>query len=738
MDASGDGRSTGNSARERERFRSKGRAFGGRPFSFFRSWSGCRLVRCGFLSLILAGPVLLSGCDHRLGVRPENLRPFVELFPPPADRVPYITMFRWSGWDSDGVIDRYEYALDVPESVPLDRLDDPADTSVVWTPTTAHEMWFTFSTTVTDTIRTPAGVEVLPVDIGPHCLYLRSVDNEGAVSAVSFQCFTAQNVHPRSQIDLSRCGHGGGFSGSVGTRFVLRWSGVDPDSPDPEKRPAHYEWKPIPVPGSLVPPSPVPSEDLTRYVLGDPGPAISWNRTDADTAILTLETPRNYIIALRAVDQNGGTESRFVGGRNALRLKALSSNSSAPVLIARDRALGTFTFPGYPPRFPGESLPLPETPLGLDLNFDLTAGISAYCAGGTVEYDWGVDVADVDHDPGFNGWSTTPLAGPIRFTQAGTHTIVIKARDNIGGVTIGTIVVNVIAVPRDREVLYVDDYRLSRLGSVSDAMMDARVYAMLDAAGVPASDVHTFNVWGDADLGLEPRLPALSDLLRYRTVLWSSFGSGLGGSNALVESAVCGAQRTVQIHVMTGGSIWVYGDQVMGSFRQFGNACRVFLSYDETNGLNFDAGHFPCEFLKICGGDFREAKRNSAQNGLLRALPAPRAAGELFPPMDVDSTVFFQPGIPYVDAMFQPQFAGAGLDTLYTMRAPAANSSFNNKPVAFRYFDADPAAATGAVAIFGFSYHLLKPGSGPVRTGVHGMARSMMDWFRSRQRGGSP
>ena len=86
------------------------------------------------------------------------------------------------------------------------------------------------------------------------------------------------------------------------------------------------------------------------------------------------------------------------------------------------------------------------------------------------------------------------------------------SRDTGGGVTIGTIILRIIAFPLDREVLYVDDYRLSRQGRASDAMMDGRVSDMLESAGVDAQ--FKKDIWGPADLSQEPETIKLSEVAR--------------------------------------------------------------------------------------------------------------------------------------------------------------------------------------------------------------------------------
>ena len=67
------------------------------------------------------------------------------------------------------------------------------------------------------------------------------------------------------------------------------------------------------------------------------------------------------------------------------------------------------------------------------------------------------------------------------------------------------------------------------------------------------------------------------------------------------------------------------------------------------------------------------------------------------------------------------------------MRAVAGNSPFNGKVNAFRRTESDPASTVGPLAIYGFSFHEMKPGSAEQRTGYRGMARAMGEWIRRHQ-----
>jgi hypothetical protein len=288
-------------------------------------------------------------------------------------------------------------------------------------------------------------------------------------------------------------------------------------------------------------------------------------------------------------------------------------------------------------------------------------------------------------------------------------------------------------------VLYIDDFRQAGDGLMTDSRMDAQVHAMLVAAGYQEAEIFQLDTFGPDDSQTLPTPVRLSDLARYKLVVWSNWGAGYQGASALVSANACPTGRVLQAYVRAGGAAWIYGQQVFGAFQAFRGSptCRATLGYDEYTALNFTGYEFVVEFLHIVsGGGFRDVKSNSKTNGMIRGKPTAEARAELFPQVEVDSTVYAvatRGGLTFVDALFTPEYS-AGLDTLYTMDAAKTNSKFRGKPLAFRYLDPDPGSGQGPVAVFGFPFHWLKQGSAADRTGVQGMARSMVDWFR--QHGG--
>ena len=70
----------------------------------------------------------IPGCsNHEQDQERENLRPFVRVTGGPREgtRDSYKARIYWSGWDDDGVIDHYEYAIDPPPEFSFEEISSP-------------------------------------------------------------------------------------------------------------------------------------------------------------------------------------------------------------------------------------------------------------------------------------------------------------------------------------------------------------------------------------------------------------------------------------------------------------------------------------------------------------------------------------------------------------------------------------------------------------------------------------
>jgi hypothetical protein len=676
-----------------------------------------------FVLLASAG---LTACGGEDGEQVGNKRPFVRLTggPVDGDSVAYTTEFLWTGWDDDGIIDRYQYAIDIPDDL-LDEIDNPEDVGIAWTDTTAFRARFLFTTETQDS----AFGAPLDQYRGDHTFFVRAIDNEGGISNADYVGFTARTVTPRSTITVP-----GDVMGRdllvVGRQFNLGWQGFDPDNPDPRRQPAYYEWKLKQMPVDWF-----PSGQNAQYAVDVFAADAPWNRIGVDTTSLrlSLQPPHPYILAVRAVDEAGGVERTFVKGRNALILQALDGNVGRPILTLRERTLGEVVFPGA-------GITEFEMATNSCVRFEMQADADDY--GGVIQgYNYGIDV-DPDEDgptSGFRGWSLNRMTDPICFSTRGIHTVTFKSRDTGGGVTTGTIVLRVVDFTFQRDVLYVDDLRRPLSQGISDAQADQRIIDMIRAGGIDVDDPLVFgqyDAWGPGDAESNPIPLRLSDIGGYKMLLWDTFSTAQNRNSLLVASNACPTGKILQAYVAGGGGLWVWGQQTFGGFDlASGGACFANLNYvmGDGPGLIFETNDFLFEFMKMNGGGIQNIRQTLATHGLVEVNPAPdmRLEGNTTSiGIDRDFYTVSTP-INFGDAMFQPTFdPSGGLDTLYTYVAIRTISPAHNRPNAFRYADPNPIPSQGPVAVFGFPLHFLQQGSAEQRTGTFGMARTMLEWLR--------
>ncbi|MDZ4805425.1 MAG: hypothetical protein SGI90_11245 [Candidatus Eisenbacteria bacterium] len=680
-----------------------------------------------------AAPLILllfgaAGCGEQTGLIPRNHPPQVRLTGGPAngDSAAFDATFLWHGWDDDGIVASYRYGL-------VNLIDHPEVTGPADIP---PEGWRdTLSTRASFELRSPQstdedGDEPTQFSLGRHLFAVQAIDDAGDSSTVDWLVVTSRNIVPRTTIDYPKIPV---ESGLVQFRegVEIRWSGVDSDSPDPGRKPVAYEWKVVP----LAPSTPGFTVNVHYAVTNTPGPQYPWNRVDGTvrSVRLNLQAGQDYVFAVRGIDLVGGVEDLFVKGQNAIPFSVSSIDLFRPYLTLREPLLGQFTFPADGPVWEVEA------PMSRCLRFELTGDASNY--GGAISaYNWCVDPPDGGQEEECRGWTGIRTTESICFTEPGLHTIVLKVRDTAGAVTTGLLLVRAIPVVRDRPVLYVDDFRVARRGSVLDADCDRRMLSMLGDAGYAPEDIYQWHTFGEDDREIVPALPRLSELTTYKLLVWSVSGAGFNGNPGLLLVSSCPGARVLRSYMDDGGQVWISGQNAFSALMgQAGSVsrCGSDFSYSESIGLFPGPDHFVCAYLGLCGCDIRTVRDRYMMDGLVRALPTAEAIREGFPDVWLDSTLTHPnlSGLIGSDAVFQPTFdATGGLDTLYTSSPTASNSRFRGRPVAFRYFDPDPGARTGAIAIMGFPPHLMKPGSVAAGTGTSTLASRLIDWFRRNER----
>jgi len=417
-------------------------------------YSSGRRLSIPVLALAFA---LVAGCSENspfTGQLSENTPPVIELTngPVEGDSIEYRVHFYWIGDDEDGTVDHYQVALVSGRPVGF----DPEDTTGAdkWRRTLATDSVIVaradeFSNTTT------INSSLYAVYSRTHTLFIRAVDDRGAVSEPAYRSFTAWTLAPHAFITEPANVNPDGGPQNLSPIVRFRWYGKDPiDSP----------WN-------------YQNVDSTRYLYTNYSSTIvrdlntwpenfellwsEWLAVDApgDSGVTTIigddeliPTGRSYIFAVQAKDDAGAISSVFDVRTNVRAF--MVRPPTGPRLDVYEPFLGQFSFLGYDldPR-------MVEVPPGFEMNFRWTADASSYGAlVSTFRYGW--DISDFN-DPA--QWSTLPnpeaRRADAKTFYSGTHMLYIESVDNLGVSTFGCIEVTVIPVVLERDLMWVDDYR---------------------------------------------------------------------------------------------------------------------------------------------------------------------------------------------------------------------------------------------------------------------------------------
>jgi hypothetical protein len=659
-----------------------------------------------FFTLVSFLPFLLlfSGCSHKQGQRALNTPPHVRVSggPPQGGVSSYSVPIYWFGWDDDGVVNHFLYAIDDTTS---------------WTETKFFQGSFLFSA---DSVR--SGDQFGRY----HIFWIKAVDNENAQSDPDYLAFDARTIAPKSTIISPTCDStaGGGYvpcdvtPRAVGVSVKIVWKGEDPDSRDPKKLPVAYRWRLLNLTkagqgngcSSLHP----CAEYLDQTPEYSPDSTSFWSEPTTQTEIrfTNLQAGSYWLFGVRAIDEAGAVEPLLVLWHNVTHFKTLPGFGSPTLTICEGSSCHVYPLEG--PEWEREA------PAGKQLMFTWEGDASTY--GGTITgYTYAVDIDDLNDPSQWEGWSADVRSATVMFREPGLHFLYVKVRDYADTEQMGTVKIKVIEFPFDRDILLVDDY----FDVIpADLVHDTYLTNIFGHYRAYTDSMYVFNSYRPCAAGACREWSgglqelALSELTRYKLLIWDCNGS---------TSYETGLKRVItkgilDVYLKGGGRIWLYGNQVT-KVTVSGMIPPPGYPIDFSDAKLGDS--FAYKFLKISG--LVDRSRNSPTttgDGFLGATPN-RAISNWLPTLDVDLTKAgtSPQGLWQIEALksaMQEPDLSQRPDTLFFYRAYYSSSTFDKKACGFRFFD--PYSGS-KVLYLGFQIHYFEEEQ------AESLATFVFDWM---------
>jgi hypothetical protein len=424
--------------------------------------------------------LVTGGCSKKLDtVFRDNIPPEVRLTSAPVttqDRYFYAYRMNWVGYDPDGRVDHFLIAVDPERPDSVNLAERTPDGSPMWQATTRNEQIVFFRATTPDTVR-------LGISVDHHVFAIAAVDDRGAISKPVYRAFFSFTEAPRVLIESPRPNQF--FTPIVTPTVRIRWRGIDPDGQFTTK-PVKYKFRLFgrqnpDFPGIL---------DFVSHILSTPkflywtyaptfGPSdkcqtcTAWESSSAETTekqYFNLIPNQLYIFAVTGFDEAGAYDPVFSPSSNLLRFQVTYAGTLGPQICMFNEFFNfCYATGGYandPTRYFNVEVPADEPvtfnwfaipPQGADIR----------------RYRWVLDLQDLTDETqrvneltDWYHWSTYSLQtisatiGPFHNAPE-DHLFFIEAEDNNGLRSLGIIRFTVVRATFDKDVLFVDDARLT-------------------------------------------------------------------------------------------------------------------------------------------------------------------------------------------------------------------------------------------------------------------------------------
>ncbi len=491
------------------------------------------ILASGFILLFL---LLFSGCFNEPfeGNEYDNQPPQVWLSsaPPEGEISKYIVHLYWGGWDPDGEIQHFEYAITDNHS----GIFDPADTtgSDKWHRVLVNDSTFIFSADLladSSDVSRPQGPRVF---IRSHTFLIRAVDREGLASSnPAYRSFTARTLSP--EIDIRIPVYNGFTPALLPPITKFTWDSKDyVDDTRTSQDPDSVRWILVSVKDF--------NDDYLealRYIRRNPNAPqwADWHfyRAPSDSGKSWLTPPLDfgaYMFAVQAKDEAGAVTPVFDERRNVRRL-IVSRRSTGPLLTLRNQFIGTLKT-----SVESSTLSIINFPTDVPLEFAWSATAESY-GGIVVGYRYGWDVIDLTKDEQWAvDWTpfvSTEAESPPQVYYYGSHTFHVEVMDNSGFKSRIGIKINMVPFTMEKNLLLVDDYyespASSGLGITNGAIPNDKEHDEFWRSAL--RNVADFNPIHDiVEVSADVPFDILK-LAQYRSVIWDTYSNYGMASNMM-------------------------------------------------------------------------------------------------------------------------------------------------------------------------------------------------------------
>jgi hypothetical protein len=606
------------------------------------------------LSVALVAAIF-AGCakDKGTGPKPVEQAPETELTYAPlqGDTAGFRVHLFWNGYDRDGEVTRFRYAID------SDTLE------------TDHTKWK--STGAKDTTLI---LLVDPVkEIRGHVFWVAAEDNDGRIDPTpAKRFFSTKTIPPFSNILRGPSA----FNSVIGPNFTFEWEGTDPDGGETGGRAPcdSFEYLLLLIGAINDPNTPPTHKPLPAYniqqnfylnlINASVGDTLAspyygdwrWIGIHANRLRVRNATPGEYVFGLRAVDLAGAREKNLALGRN-IRHFTVSNANPGPILTISACVLTT-PLPSAtgPVDFPRKEIQIFE---GETICFGWVASADAY-GGSIVGFTYALD--DTASFPAVDVRSTGVTYRPQELS-VGLHFLFVRVFDDGGLFTNAVIPFRIVhptfkdppSAANPPQYIYVDDSNAPGVNNVnrffnypSDAEDDEwwRVNILTPLSlqyGMGRRDWDTVTQ-GTADGGGSRIQPLPADLAPYRVVIWNvDFNNQSANPTALFQTLVGGAYSDLGGYLRAGGTLLLSGFSIATNIVTPTNA--LTLAFSRGLCFNFQPGtigynqtFFPRSMMGVDGAKpTDEALRRFGARDFLEARVTAQGAALGYVSAEVDT-----------------------------------------------------------------------------------------------------